>query len=362
MARYIHMVSDELREQGHEVEHIFAPEIHRNAKSRGYLDRFLTPLRVERAIRERIKSGKTYDLVDIHEPIAAYYAWKRKRNRQLPPLLVSVYGLECRSHLARLDYLKRKNRPIGSKIRYSPLSVVWQANYALRNADHVTVETTEDLDYLRSTMGIPGERITQQLGGVSLEFFEAGDSHQRDGLLFAATWIERKGVPEVVSALSWLADEFPAMTLTVAGAGVSDEVVLNSFPESFRRRIRFALPTDDNRALAKLFQSHAVFLLPSSFEGLPLVLLEAAAAGMAIVTTNVCGMRDVVCNDVNGLIVPVGDASALANAVRRLLNDRDLRTKLGVAARESMRTYTWENSTAQYLEACRKLSTSKAAD
>ncbi len=300
MARYIHMVSDQLLEQGHVVEHIFAPEIHRNAKSRGYLDRFLTTLRVERAIREKLATGEVYDVVDIHEPIAAYYAWKRRRNRRLPPLLVSVYGLECRSRLARLDYLKQKNKPIDWKTRYSPLSVVWQANYALRHADHITVETTEDVEYLQNVMGIASEKITQQLGGVTEEFFQSSNQHNRDGILFAATWIERKGVPEVVSALSKLADEFPAMTLTVAGAGVPNEVVLNSFPESFRSRIRFAKPTDDNRELAKLFQSHSIFLLPSSFEGLPLVLLEAAAAGLAIVTTNVCGMRDVVIDNVNG--------------------------------------------------------------
>ncbi len=111
MARYIHMVSDLLRDQGHEVHHAFAPEIHRGAKGRGYFDRFLTTYRAAKAVKRMIEEGKHFDVVDIHEPAAAYYAWMRRRNRALPPLLVSVYGLEVRSHQARLDYLYKKGLP-----------------------------------------------------------------------------------------------------------------------------------------------------------------------------------------------------------------------------------------------------------
>jgi Glycosyltransferase Family 4 len=111
MARYIHMVSDRLRDEGHSVEHIFAPDIHRDAKSYGYFDRFLTTYRAARAVERLVAAGKKFDVVDIHEPIAAFYAWKRRRNRSLPPLLVSVYGLEVRSRLARLEYLKKKGLP-----------------------------------------------------------------------------------------------------------------------------------------------------------------------------------------------------------------------------------------------------------
>ncbi len=352
MARYIHMVSDQLQQAGHTVEHVFSPDVHRNAKSLGYLDRFLTTYRAERAIRKLIVSGKRYDVVDIHEPIAAYYAWKRRRNPALPPLLVSVYGLEVRSHLARLDYLKKKGLPINLKVRYSPLSVVWQANYSLRNADHITVETTEDVEYLQHAMKIPAEKITQQIGGASEHYFAARSSHPK-GILYVGTWIDRKGVPELVAAFMEVARSNPAITLTVAGPGVPNETVLQAFPAELRDRILFAPSTDNDHELAAIYQSHAMFVLPSTFEGLPLVMVEAAAAGLPIITTAVCGMRDMIRHEENGLIVPIADAKALSDSIRRLLEDSSLALRLGEAARETARRYTWERSAEQYLEACR---------
>lgn len=72
-----------------------------------------------------------------------------------------------------------------------------------------------------------------------------------------------------------------------------------------------------------------VVCLPSYREGLPNVLIEAAACGRAIVTTDTPGCREIVREGVNGLLVPVKDTVALANALRILLEDADLRAKMG---------------------------------
>ena len=73
--------------------------------------------------------------------------------------------------------------------------------------------------------------------------------------------------------------------------------------------------------------------LPSYREGLPKALLEAAACGLPIVSTDAVGCREVVRHDDNGLLVPVGDAPALANALRTLILDADLRTQMGKRSR-----------------------------
>src|SRR5215471_4775206 len=77
-----------------------------------------------------------------------------------------------------------------------------------------------------------------------------------------------------------------------------------------------------------------VACLPSSYgEGLPKALLEAAACGLPIVTTDAVGCREVVQYGDNGLLVPVGDAQALADALRTLILDADLRTRMGQRSR-----------------------------
>jgi glycosyltransferase involved in cell wall biosynthesis len=73
--------------------------------------------------------------------------------------------------------------------------------------------------------------------------------------------------------------------------------------------------------------------LPSYREGLPKALLEAAACGLPIVATDAVGCREVVRNGDNGLLVPAGDAQALADALRTLIFDADLRRRMGEQSR-----------------------------
>lgn len=85
--------------------------------------------------------------------------------------------------------------------------------------------------------------------------------------------------------------------------------------------------------IAKLFGDAHIVTLPSYREGLPKVLVEAAACGRAVVTTNVPGCRDAIEPGITGLLVPVRNAPALADAIETLLNDSELRQQMGHAGR-----------------------------
>jgi glycosyltransferase involved in cell wall biosynthesis len=76
-----------------------------------------------------------------------------------------------------------------------------------------------------------------------------------------------------------------------------------------------------------------VMVLPSYREGLPRSLIEAAAAGLPIVTTDVPGCREVVEDGVNGFLVPARSSSKLADALRKLINDPALAAEMGSAGR-----------------------------
>lgn len=96
-------------------------------------------------------------------------------------------------------------------------------------------------------------------------------------------------------------------------------------------------------AMEELMTSVNAFALPSYREGLPRGLIEAAACGLPLVTTDVPGCRDVVTNEVDGLLVPPKDGKALAAAIERLHADRKLAKDLGDAARRKATSVFDEN-------------------
>src|SRR5690606_23616406 len=85
--------------------------------------------------------------------------------------------------------------------------------------------------------------------------------------------------------------------------------------------------------MAALFAGVDMVVLPSYREGLPKGLIEAAACGLPLVTCDVPGCREVVSDEVDGLLVPRRDAAALARAIARLQDDASLAARLGQAAR-----------------------------
>lgn len=97
----------------------------------------------------------------------------------------------------------------------------------------------------------------------------------------------------------------------------------------------------------QLLSEAAIFVLPSTSEGLPMALLEAMAWGRAIVATAVGGVPEVLSDDVDGLIVPPGDPEALAAAMARVAGDPELRERLGSAARERARRLNAEEVTGR---------------
>jgi glycosyltransferase involved in cell wall biosynthesis len=252
-----------------------------------------------------------------------------------------------------LNYLKAKRGKISFKERYAyRLTTLWQSDFALKHADRVVLSTTEDRDYLIHGLNIPEERVTLVNGGVSSTFLSCsnGASH-RAGILFFATWIERKGIRDVVAVFSRLARSLPKFRITVAGCGTAAEAVLADFPEDCRSAIRVIPRIEGEDSLLEEYRSHSIFFAPSVFEGQLLTMLEAAAAGLVPVCTDTCGMKDFIRSGENGLLASVGDADGLFDAVIRLALNAELTARLAVAAQDDARHFTWKRSSEQFLSA-----------
>lgn len=160
---------------------------------------------------------------------------------------------------------------------------------------------------------------------------------------------EPEGIPVVVMASRLLKDkgvwEFVFAAKEINARGVSARFILagdmdQGNPASlslaeieFIKQDGAVIVTGYCADIASLFSTVHVVVLPSYREGLPKVLVEAAACGRAVVTTNVPGCRDAIDPDQTGLLVPAYDGHALADAVVRLLEQPKLRQSMGATGR-----------------------------
>lgn len=183
-----------------------------------------------------------------------------------------------------------------------------------------------------NTVLIPGS-------GVDIQAFATPARH-RDApvVVMASRLLIDKGVREYVAAATLLRERGYTAQFILAGAPDPDNPTSISHAELDEWRRSGAVEligvcTD----VPKLFARTDIVVLPSYREGLPKVLAEAAAAGCAVVTTDVPGCRDAIVPDESGLLVPVGNAERLADAIAVLLADPELRAQMGAAGRELAR-------------------------
>jgi glycosyltransferase involved in cell wall biosynthesis len=206
----------------------------------------------------------------------------------------------------------------------------------------IIFQNRDDLDLLtRAGAARPGRSAVIRGSGVDLEAFapvpEPGGAPV---VLYAGRMMREKGV-----------GDFAAAARELRARGVSARFVLVGKPDPAHRS---SLSEETLRAwsgagevewwgaradMAAVIGSAAVVCLPSWYgEGLPKVLLEAAACGKAMVATDVPGCRELVIDGETGILVPPRDPAALARALARLLNDPELRRTLGSNARLAAET------------------------
>ena len=140
-----------------------------------------------------------------------------------------------------------------------------------------------------------------------------------------------KGTPQLIEALGQLA-KYENWRATIAGNG--DVVASRAYAQKLGIADRIDIPGWLNPPdVDKLLRLSNILVLPSFVENLPMTILEGFAHGLAVVSTPVGAIPEVIDNERNGLIVPAGEVGALVNALSRLIENPDLRRKLGAAAR-----------------------------
>jgi glycosyltransferase involved in cell wall biosynthesis len=336
--------AEQLEKLGHRVDCWFFDDI---LPSPRWPSRF-RDLEFAAAVSSRIRrQPQQYDVVNLHAPWGCVYGLSLKwfPSGEFPPYVFTMQGSEERfARAMKLEHQKGRTANFAWKNR------VWHRLYhqsmydlSISTANFGAVANREGWILSELRYGHPPGRIWYVPNGVNESFFlpRQFTNAPANRLLYVGTWLDRKGVRYLVDSFATLAARSPEIQLTVAGCIIAEEQVKANFPTALRNRVS-VLPFVARDAMPALYASHDVFVFPSLVEGMPLTLLEAMAGAMPVVTTNTCGMSDLIDNEANGLLVPAADAAALGNAVDRTRNSADLRRTLGLHAQDSARRYTWD--------------------
>jgi glycosyltransferase involved in cell wall biosynthesis len=192
--------------------------------------------------------------------------------------------------------------------------------------------------------GVPASKIVVIPNGIAPADFQRPPGRSGATIGFIGRLDPIKRVTTLIWAMPMLdpgislqifgeGEDRPAIEAEIARLNLQSRVTLHGFVTA----VAAALATLD------------VLVLPSAAEGFPLVLIEAMAAGVPIVATDVPGIRDVIIDGVNGILAPANNLPGLAAAIRQALTDQELRSKLIEGGREAVAgRFNWETVFKQY--------------
>ncbi|HEY4530470.1 MAG TPA: glycosyltransferase [Luteimonas sp.] len=230
-------------------------------------------------------------------------------------------------HLVHVEHNTRE--------RYSRWRLA-QSRWLARRTSRI-VGCSEGVRQVLLAMGMPPERTVAIPNGICQQAFAGADAQpvatRVAGIVMAARFARQKDHETLLRALALLRERGLRPPLLLAGGGkarhraplerLAAELGLGA-------QVRFLGVV---RNVPELLMGHRIAVLSTHYEGMPLALIEGMAAGCAVVGSAVPGVREVLDDGVDGLLVPEADAPALADALERLLRDDALAERLGQGAR-----------------------------
>jgi glycosyltransferase involved in cell wall biosynthesis len=242
---------------------------------------------------------------------------------------------------------------------YTLLELITNWNLSL----YITVSQKDRQSLLRS--GIRSENIEliynafemKDLPAISDTWLHTRLGIPADRLLCTAVGrlVAIKGYDVLIEAAREACKKIPSLTCVIIGEGEAREELERQIEESgMKDHVILAGYFDRNEVTSALRCSH-LFAMPSRYEGTPIALLEAAALGCPILASSTGGIPELVTNEEHALLVPPGDAAALAEGIIRLCKDRKLAKELaGNAQRRANKDFNFETQVTATLHAYQK--------
>jgi glycosyltransferase involved in cell wall biosynthesis len=272
----------------------------------------------------RLIRSRGYDVVNAYGLKASLAARLIVRTmRPRPVFICGVRALHV-TEVERLDSPKARIASLAERLG-SPLVDVYDAN------------SRAALDLL-AELGVERERLVYIPNGLDLERWTARAAEPEGVplILCAARFVPRKRHEDLLGALARLKGAGHSFRAVLAGGGpLLDEMRALATRLGLDGCVELPGPAGTEEVRELLGQS-TIACLTSASEGMPGALMEAMAAGVAVVGTDVGGTNELVVDGESGLLVPAYDPQALAGAFARLLTDPELRARLATGGRRRM--------------------------
>ena len=285
-------------------------------------------------------------LLREHRPDVVH-AFDKKPALLVPPAVHATGISHAVSTVTGLGYLFSTNAPLALSLR--PGFRVLQ-RLAARKTEIMIFQNTQDQTYFRTHgLVLPGRDRLVRSSGIALSDLRVSaettarlraelELSGRTVVVMVSRIVALKGVREYLEAAAMVRRQRPDIAFLLVGpiAGEGRQAVPMDEIRRAAASVRYLGPRSDVPALLSVAD---MFALPTYYrEGVPRVLLEAAAVGLPLITTDMPGCRDVVRHEWNGLVIPPRSAPALADAVLRLADAPEARATMGTRGREHVRS------------------------
>lgn len=268
------------------------------------------------------------DVIHCASPKGVLYGGIAARICQVPALVLAISGMGY----AFTDGVGKGWLRKAIQSAYRAL-----AHFAFRHSNaRVIVQNQDDKAALLASGWVKSDRLCLIPGsGVNLSLYASGARTPKSRLvLLPARMLKDKGILEFVDAARQIRSQTPNWRFVLAGAADYDNPSSISSADlkhwQGQGLVEWLGHVND---MVPLFNEAAIVCLPSYREGMPKALLEAAAAGCAVITTDATGCREAIDRGVTGDLVPVQDSNALAAALLSLINDEERRIAYGLNGR-----------------------------
>lgn len=296
----------------------------------------VAPIRLERSGRNPLRDLRTLsDLIKLyrHErpDLVHHVALKPVLYGSIAAWLTGIPAIV--NALGGMGFLFIATSPTARILR-GAIQVLFRLLMNRRNT-RMILQNPDDMTLLADAAKVHRDRLVLIRGsGVDIDAYKPGAPAEGPPIAVCASRMLRdKGIVELVEAARLLKDRGVAIRIRLVGptddnpASISEEVLTRWAAEG---AVEVVGPSDD---IVGEYARASIAVLPSYREGLPKALLEAAAAGLPMVSTDVPGCREICRDEETGLLVPVRTVEPLADALQRLATDPDLRSRLGANAR-----------------------------
>jgi glycosyltransferase involved in cell wall biosynthesis len=304
------------------------------------------------------RCGPHYDVVDASTGDA--WIWLLSRRTGLhPSVAVSSHGLEHVAH----DAVLADARANGGRVswKYPLYHGGWRLHevaITLRRSEAVFLLNEAERQFVCERLRVDASKVQVVPNGISdaLANLPPPAAKFEGGLRLVqiGNYIRLKGTAWGALALNELMTQHPQLSVSFLGTRRPRDVVLADFNPAYHGRIR-VLEEYELDALPSLLAGHDIVFHPALSEGFSLALLEGMACGLVPIATTAPGPGELVRTGQNGILVPPRDAAALKTAVERLIGDRDLLTRMKVAAQSTARRFTWRRVAEARLQVYERL-------